>query len=129
MVELDEHNVLLARRAAQDAGLDGVQIVGGDASLTDAYVGAVPADLVLVCGVFGNISAQDIQHTITTLPQLCAADATVIWDKELQLSNVSSPCSTTAPRCTISYGGAAAVNRSQRRLQAHQPRVATTPVA
>jgi hypothetical protein len=118
LVELDEHNVLLARRAAQDAGLDGVQIVGGDASLTDAYVGAVPADLVLVCGVFGNISAQDIQHTITTLPQLCAADATVIWDKELQLSNVSSPCSTTAPRCTISYGGAAAVNRLQQRTAA-----------
>jgi hypothetical protein len=81
LIELDEHNVLLARRAAQEAGLDGVQIVAGDASLTDAYVGAVPADLVLVCGVFGNISAEDIQHTITALPQLCAADATVIWTR------------------------------------------------
>jgi ribulose kinase len=54
LVELDEHNVLLARRAAQEAGLDGVQVVIGDASLTDSYVGAVPADLVLVCGVFGT---------------------------------------------------------------------------
>jgi len=81
LVELDEDNVLLARRAAQDAGLDGVQIVGGDASLTDAYVGAVPADLVLVCGVFGNISAEDIQRTITALPQLCAESATVIWTR------------------------------------------------
>ena len=81
LVELDEHNVLLAHHAAQDAGLDGVQVVTGDASLTDAYVGAVPADLVLVCGVFGNISTEDIQRTITTLPQLCAADATVIWTR------------------------------------------------
>jgi hypothetical protein len=81
LVELDEHNVLLARRAAQDAGLDGVQVVTGDASLTDAYVGAVPADLVLVCGVFGNISSEDIQRTITALPQLCAMDATVIWTR------------------------------------------------
>ena len=81
LVELDEHNVLLARRAAQEAGLDGVQVLVGDASLTDAYVGAVPADLVLVCGVFGNISAEDIQRTITALPQLCAVDATVIWTR------------------------------------------------
>jgi hypothetical protein len=73
--------VLLARRAAQDAGLNGVQVVTGDASLTDAYVGAVPADLVLVCGVFGNISTEDIQRTIASLPQLCAVDATVIWTR------------------------------------------------
>jgi hypothetical protein len=79
LVELDEHNVLLARRAAQEARLDGVQVVAGDASLTDACKGAVPADLVLVCGVFGNISAPDIQHTIASLPQLCAKNATVIW--------------------------------------------------
>ncbi len=81
LVELDEHNVLLARRAAQDAGLNGVQVVTGDASLTNSYLGAVPADLVLVCGVFGNISAEDIQRTIMALPQLCAADATVIWTR------------------------------------------------
>jgi hypothetical protein len=81
LVELDEHNVLLALRAAHEAGLNGVQVVTGDASVTDAYVGAVPADLVLVCGVFGNISAEDIQRTITALPQLCAADATVIWTR------------------------------------------------
>lgn len=81
LVELDEHNVLLARRAAQEAGLDGVQVVIGDASLTDSYVGAVPADLVLVCGVFGNISAEDIQHTIAGQPQLCAKNATVIWTR------------------------------------------------
>lgn len=73
--------MLLARRAVQKAGLDGVQVVVGDASITDAYNGAVPADLVLVCGVFGNISAPDIQHTIAGLPQLCAKDATVIWTR------------------------------------------------
>jgi Putative methyltransferase len=81
LVELDAHNVLLARRAAQEAGLDGVQVVAGDASLTDAYEGAVPADVVLVCGVFGNISAEDIQRTIASLSQLCAENATVIWTR------------------------------------------------
>jgi hypothetical protein len=81
LVELDEHNVLLARRAAHAAGLEGIEIVTGDASITDAYAGAVPADLVLLCGVLGNISKADIANTIAHLPRLCAANATVIWTR------------------------------------------------
>ena len=53
--------------------------MAGDASQTDAYAGAVPADLVIVCGVFGNISDADIVGTIRTLPSVCAPNATVIW--------------------------------------------------
>ena len=34
----------------------------GDASTTSAYRGAVPADLVLACGIFGNVSDEDIQR-------------------------------------------------------------------
>ncbi len=81
LVELDEHNALLARRAANEAGLGGVEVVAADASMTDAYEGAVPADLVLVCGVFGNISAEDIANTVSHLPRLCAPQATVIWTR------------------------------------------------
>jgi hypothetical protein len=81
LVELDEHNALLARRAAEDAGLDGVEVAAADASMTDAYEGAVPADLILLCGVFGNISAEDIAYTVSHLPRLCAPEATVIWTR------------------------------------------------
>ena len=81
LVELDEHNVLLARRAVSTAGLDGVEVLVGDASITDAYAGAVPADLILLCGVFGNISEGDIANTIRHLPRLCAPAATVIWTR------------------------------------------------
>jgi hypothetical protein len=80
LVELDEHNALLARRAVEEAGL-GVEVVVADASMTDAYEGAVPADLVLLCGVFGNISAKDIANTVSHLPRLCASEATVIWTR------------------------------------------------
>ena len=31
---------------------------------TDAYTGAVPADLVLLVGIFGNITPADIQRTV-----------------------------------------------------------------
>jgi len=81
LVELDEHNALLARRAAKEAGLGAVEVVAADASMTDAYEGAVPADLVLLCGVFGNISAEDIVNTVSHLPRLCAPHATVIWTR------------------------------------------------
>jgi hypothetical protein len=81
LVELDEHNVHLASGAAQTAGLKGVEVVAADASMTDAYAGAVPADLVLLCGVFGNVSTEDIANTVRHLPRLCAPGATVIWTR------------------------------------------------
>jgi hypothetical protein len=81
LVELDEHNVLISRRAAHAAGLDMVEVVAADASVTDAYAGAVPADLILLCGVLGNIPAADIANTIRGLPLLCAPAATVIWTR------------------------------------------------
>ncbi len=81
LIELDPTNTVEAARQAHAAGLGGIEIVTGDASVTDAYVGAVPADLVLVCGVFGNIPDDDVHRTIDALPQFCRRDATVIWTR------------------------------------------------
>lgn len=81
LVELDPQNVALAQSAARAIGLEGVEAVAADASLTDAYVGATPADLVIVCGVFGNLAAEGIANTIEQLGQLCAPQATVIWTR------------------------------------------------
>ncbi len=36
---------------------------------------------MLVCGVFGNISDNDIERTIAYLPTLCAPGAWVIWTR------------------------------------------------
>jgi hypothetical protein len=79
LVELDPRNAGPAREAAAEH--PGVEVLEADASLTDAYAGAVPADLVLVCGVFGNITDEDIQRVIRHLSMLCAAGATVIWTR------------------------------------------------
>jgi hypothetical protein len=81
LVELDPRNIAVAVAAARTAGLTGIECVTGDASHTDAYAGAVPADLVLACGVFGNITDTDIERTISLLPQLCAPEAWVIWTR------------------------------------------------
>jgi hypothetical protein len=81
LVELDPRNAAIAEASARRAGLAGVEVLRADAGVVDAYQGFLPADLVLMCGVFGNISDEDVRATVSTLPQLCAADATVIWTR------------------------------------------------
>jgi hypothetical protein len=81
LVEMDARNVALAQQAFEAARLPRVEVVRADASTTSAYERAVPAGIVLVCGVFGNISDADIERTVTLLPRLCADGASVIWTR------------------------------------------------
>nr|WP_204342371.1 class I SAM-dependent methyltransferase [Micromonospora terminaliae] len=81
LVELDPRNAEVARRAAAEAGLTGVEVVVGDAALTDRYADLVPADLVLACGIFGNITDADIRATVRHCASLCAPGGTVFWTR------------------------------------------------
>ena len=81
LVELDENNTAVAAAFARANQLDQIEIMTGDASLTDQYLGMVPADLVLICGLFGNIADADITRTIDACPQLCATGGHVIWTR------------------------------------------------
>jgi Putative methyltransferase len=81
LVELDPRNAGVARQAARAAGLPQVEVVTGDAALTDAYAGMTPADLVLACGVFGNLTDADIERTVGYCTQLCARGGTVVWTR------------------------------------------------
>jgi hypothetical protein len=81
LVELDEGLAAAAQADAQAAGLHGIRVMVADASMSDAYEGAVPADIVLACGIFGNISDEDIRGTIDALPMLCAPSASVLWTR------------------------------------------------
>ena len=81
LVELNPELAARARRGCEQLGLDGVEVVVGDAGHTRAYAGAVPTDLVLACGVFGNISDADVERTVRALPQFSAPGATVIWTR------------------------------------------------
>ena len=82
LVELDPVLVAFARARAAAAGVSGqVRVVEGDAALSRWYMDDVPADLVLVCGVFGNVSAADISRTIEALPGWCREGSEVIWTR------------------------------------------------
>ncbi len=88
MVELDPRNAAIARGAAKAAGLAGVEVVVGDASLTNHYVDVVPADLVLACGVFGNITLADIERTVAFLGCMCKTGGTTVWTRHRRESDL-----------------------------------------
>lgn len=81
LVELDPELADRARAHAAALGLTNLEVRTGDAADTSQYAGAVPADLVLVCGVFGNISDADIGKTLRALPMFSAPGATVMWTR------------------------------------------------
>ena len=70
LVESDPHNGGLARRGAAEAGLSQVEVRVADASRVANYAGALPADVLLLCGIFGNVSEGDIQRTAQAAPDL-----------------------------------------------------------
>lgn len=81
LVELDPRNVVDARAEVQRCGLDGVSVIEGDAGTTDAYRAIAPVDVLLVCGVFGNVTDDDIHATVDLLPALLAPGADVLWTR------------------------------------------------
>lgn len=91
LVELDPRNAEAATAATRAAGLRQVRVLCADAALTDTYAGAVPADIVLACGIFGNITPEDIERTVRHLPGLCASGATVLWTRGRWKGNDPTP--------------------------------------
>lgn len=81
LVELSAPLAARGREEVSRHALKGVTFEVSDASVSGAYAGAVPADVVLVCGVFGNITDEDVHTTIQHLPELCSMGATVIWTR------------------------------------------------
>ncbi|GAA3351655.1 hypothetical protein GCM10020358_82160 [Amorphoplanes nipponensis] len=81
LVELDPRNVAAAEAAVRRAGLAGIEVVRGDAGLMRHYRDVAPADLVLACGVFGNLTDADVLRTVEACAQLCREGGTVVWTR------------------------------------------------
>ena len=84
LVEIDSRLVEGGRSAAASAGLGGqLEFICGDATLSSVYQGFVPADLVLVCGVFGNVPETELPRLIQSLQYLCRTNGLMIWTRDL----------------------------------------------
>jgi hypothetical protein len=81
LLEFDPRNIAAARAFADAHGLTSVRVEEVDAGDSSAYVETAPADLVMLCGIFGNITDEDVQRTVATAPELCRRGARVIWTR------------------------------------------------
>lgn len=89
LVEADVRNAGRARRAAAGQGLSQVEVRQADASLVASFADAMPADVLLLCGIFGNVSDRDIRRTVQAAPALCGAGASVIWTRHRRLPDLT----------------------------------------
>jgi hypothetical protein len=81
LLEQDARCVARARAEIDRAGLHNTWVIHTDATSSDAYRDYVPADIVLVCGIFGNVSDDDVEGLVSSLPQLCRTGALVLWTR------------------------------------------------
>ncbi len=82
LIELDFELVERGRAAATAAGLARqLEFVAGDATAASAYRNAAPADLVLACGVFGNVRKADTPRLVDSLTSLCTRGGFLIWTR------------------------------------------------
>ena len=82
LVEFDPQNAALARRGCRAGGAGRRWRCARRTRRQGAnYADAVPANVLLLCGIFGNVSDADIQRTAQAAPALCAPGATVIWTR------------------------------------------------
>jgi hypothetical protein len=82
-VLVEKHDGIAADAAerAWMLGLEGVTVLTADAGDTATFASDLPVDLLLLCGIFGNISAEDIHATVRAVPAMLRAGGTVIWTR------------------------------------------------
>lgn len=80
LVELDTSLAAAARRRAHDLDVEAT-VICADAGATSTWHRVVPVDLLLLCGVFGNIEDADIRTTIAATRSLLTEDGHVVWTR------------------------------------------------
>jgi hypothetical protein len=80
VVELDGSLSALARRGLAEVA-PGVEVRQRDAGVLASFADVVAVDLLLLCGVFGNVADADVERTVRAVPSLCHTGATVIWTR------------------------------------------------
>ena len=80
LVELSPALAERARTAADAAGLD-VSVLVADAGDPNCYATGLPVDVLLLCGIFGNVADDDIHTTIESAGGLVRRDGWIIWTR------------------------------------------------
>lgn len=52
-----------------------------DAGAPRAFADVLPVDVLLLCGIFGNVAEADVRQVIGALPGLVVPGGTVVWTR------------------------------------------------
>ncbi|MBW4687942.1 MAG: class I SAM-dependent methyltransferase family protein [Komarekiella atlantica HA4396-MV6] len=83
LVELNPQLVERGRATIESLGLTKqIEFINGDATLANNYVGAVPADIAIACGVLGHVAEKiELNRLIKNLSFLSKRGAFFIWTR------------------------------------------------
>ena len=81
LIEKDPGLAERTRRAADSQGLANVEVRCQDAGAVISFQDVVPVDVLLLCGVFGNIHRRTARSVIGQVPELVRDGGYVIWTR------------------------------------------------
>jgi len=81
LIERDEELSRRATEAAASFGLSTVEIRCADAGDPASFSDVLPVDVLLLCGILGNIEHGRVKDVIDVVPHLLAKDGYVIWTR------------------------------------------------
>ena len=82
LVELAEDLVEQARAEVRSGELeDAVQVTVGDAGAVATFADHLPVDVLLLCGIFGNVADADVRATVAAVPAMVRPGGSVIWTR------------------------------------------------
>jgi len=80
-VELDEDLAEAARTTAAALELTSVRVECADAGDPAVFAAHLPVDLLLLCGIFGNIEEPDIRATVAAATAMVTPGGFAIWTR------------------------------------------------
>lgn len=81
LIERDATLACRASAAAARTGLSSVQVRCGDAGDPASFSGVLPVDVLMLCGIFGNIEHAAVKRLIKVIPRLLRLGGYVIWTR------------------------------------------------
>lgn len=82
-----------ALAAAAEANLaavaPGLAVRCADAGAPASFADHLPADVLMLCGIFGNVAPADIATTVAAAPALAAPGAAVLWTRHRRHPDVT----------------------------------------
>jgi hypothetical protein len=81
LIEKDGELARRAAEAAASANLASVEVRCADAGDPSSFNDVLPVDVLLLCGIFGNVEYGQVKAIIEVVPRLLSDDACVIWTR------------------------------------------------